>query len=703
MNLKDMSKEVHVERGSVNKAEHPIDELQDDMEVIKQDPWLKPFAKVIKQRFQAYREWLGKLDECEGGLNEFAKGYLRRGFQVLDNGIMYREWAPNAESASLVGDFNGWNVTTHPMRSNGFGVWEIFLEHEHDGQPQIPHGSRVKFTMICRDTGERIYRIPAWIRRVEQNIEVNPVYEAIFWNPIHTYTWKYERPWPRDTDLRIYEAHIGIASPEGRIASYDEFRENVLPRIVRLGYNTIQLMAIMEHAYYASFGYQVTSFFAISSRFGTPEALKRLIDEAHKHGILVLLDVIHSHASSNVADGLNQFDGTDHDYFHEGTRGRHELWGSRLFNYGNWEVLRFLLSNLRWYIEEYRFDGFRFDGVTSMLYRHHGIGVGFSGDYHEYFDDRADQEAIVYLILANTMLHSIYPEVITIAEDVSGFPGLCRPVNEGGLGFDYRLAMAIPDVWIEMLKHVSDEAWDMGHLVWTLTNRRHLEKTVAYCESHDQALVGDKTIAFWLMDKEMYTNMSHLSPLTPIIDRGLALHKLIRLITYGLGGEAYLNFMGNEFGHPEWLDFPRPENCSSFHYARRQFNLVDDPLLRYVCLRDFDKAMNQLEKRYRWLSSPQAYVSLKHESDKIIVFERGHLVWIFNFHPSKSFVGYRIGVPWSGIYRISLDSDRREFGGHDRVNPNGFYVSKADTWNDRDHQIQIYLPCRTVLVLSRDE
>ncbi|KAF9578170.1 alpha-1,4-glucan branching enzyme [Lunasporangiospora selenospora] len=548
--------------------------------------------------------------------------------------------------------------------------------------------------------GERIYRLPAWIERVTQDLNVSPTYEAVFWNPPVKYQWKNKAP-PKPTSLRVYEAHVGIATPEGRVGQFTEFTANVLPRIKKLGYNTIQLMAIMEHAYYASFGYQVTSFFAASSRYGTPEELMELIDTAHGLGITVLLDVVHSHACKNVLDGLNEFDGSSHQYFHDGAKGRHELWDSRLFNYGNYETMRFLLSNLRYYMEKYQFDGFRFDGVTSMMYLHHGIGYGFSGNYHEYFGDTVDLEAVVYLMLANEMIHTLYPNAITIAEDVSGMPTLCRPVSEGGVGFDYRLAMAIPDMWIKLLKEKSDDEWDLGSIVFTLTNRRYKEPTIAYCESHDQALVGDKTIAFWLMDKEMYTHMSRLSDLTPIIDRGLALHKMIRLITHGLGGEGYLNFIGNEFGHPEWLDFPRAGNGSSFHYARRQWNVLDDHLLRYQHLNEFDSAMNYAENEAGWLAAPQAYVSLKHEGDKVLVFDRAGAVFIFNFHPTKSFADYRIGVPASGEYRVLLNSDETRFGGHNRVSNDSRYFTTPEHWCNRDQFVQVYVPCRTVLVLVK--
>ncbi|GAA5923729.1 1,4-alpha-glucan branching enzyme [Sporobolomyces koalae] len=673
---------------------------QSKFAVIQEDEYLEPFESAIQKRNDKFDDWVAKINQHEGGFERFSRGYEKFGFIVdpTTNDISYREWAPNAETAHLVGDFNNWDRNANPLKKNDFGVFETVIP-AIKGQPAIEHNSKVKISMTIPG-GERIERLPAWSKRVVQDMKVSPLYDAVFWNPPTTYQFKNKRPAPPRA-TKIYEAHVGISSPEPKIGSYDEFTRDVLPRIKALGYNTIQLMAIMEHAYYASFGYQVTSFFAISSRYGTPEQLMHLIDTAHGMGITVLLDVVHSHASNNSLDGLNMFDGSEHQYFHAGPKGRHELWDSRLFNYGSHEVLRFLLSNLRFYMEVYQFDGFRFDGVTSMMYTHHGIGTGFSGGYHEYFGDNVDEEAVVYLMLANTMIHELYPNSITIAEDVSGMPALCRTVQEGGVGFDYRLSMAVPDMWIKLLKESkSDLSWDLGNICFTLTNRRYREKSICYAESHDQALVGDKTLAFWLMDKEMYTNMSDLTELTIVVDRGLALHKMIRLITHALGGEGYLNFEGNEFGHPEWLDFPRAGNNDSYNHARRQFNLIDDDLLRYKYLWRFDQSMNQLEDKYQWLSSPQAYISLKNESDKVCVFERGNLLFVFNFHPTDSFTDYRVGTDWAGKYRVVLSSDDKYFGGHDRIDKSVEHFTTPMEWNGRKNWLQLYVPSRTVQVLA---
>lgn len=669
--------------------------------LFKLDPYLKPHENEIRRRYGCFKTLYDKINEYEGGLVEFCRSYKHFGIHVTkDNGIRCLEWAPGAEAVYLRGDFNSWKRISYPFTKLDFGKWKLEIPPNPDGSCPIPHNSNIKLVILTR-SGKMEDRLSPWARYVVQPKD-SVVYDQRFWNPLpnERYVFKNKKPM-RPENLRVYECHVGVSTEEYGVGSYTYFSKNIIPRIKNQGYNAIQLMAVMEHAYYGSFGYQVTSFYAVSSRYGTPEELKELLDTAHEYGLYVLLDVVHSHASKNVLDGLNQFDGTNACYFHDGGRGEHCLWGSRLFDYSQWEVLRFLLSNLCWYMDEYQFDGFRFDGVTSMLYHHHGVGSGFSGDYNEYFGLGTDTESLTYLMMANFMLKMLYPESITIAEDVSGMPALCRPISEGGGGFDYRLGMAIPDKWIELLKEKQDEDWNIGDIVHTLTNRRWMEKTVAYAESHDQALVGDKTIAFWLMDKDMYDFMSVLSPMVPTIDRGIALHKIIRLLTHGLGGEAWLNFMGNEFGHPEWLDFPRVGNNESYHYARRQWHLVDDELLRYKFLNNFDRAMNLTEEKYHWLKSPGGYVSWKHEDDKVIVFERANLVFAFNFHSTKSFPDYKIGVDVPGKYKIVLDSDAEEFGGHKRLDPNTEFFTFSESYCGRKNSMMIYIPCRVGVVYAR--
>jgi 1,4-alpha-glucan branching enzyme len=577
------------------------------------------------------------------------------------------------------------------------GQWEVRLPRkEHEGR--FAHGSRVKVHVVTEKGGRD--RIPLYIRRAVQD-ERTKDFSGQVWLPPEPFRWTDGAfaP-PLDEPLLIYEAHVGMAQEREGIGTYREFADAVLPRIRDAGYNTVQLMAVQEHPYYGSFGYHVSNFFAASSRFGTPEDLKGLVDAAHGMGLRVLLDLVHSHAVKNLAEGINEFDGTEWQFFHAGPKGDHPAWDSKVFDYGKLEVVHFLLSNVRFWLEEYHFDGLRFDGVTSMLYHHRGLGEDFD-HYDKYFRAATDHDAVTYLQLASLLAREVRPRSWLVAEDMSGMPGLGRPVGEGGLGFDYRLGMGIPDYWIRLMKGVPDERWGMGEMWSTLTNRRASERTVAYAESHDQALVGDKTLAFWLMDADMYWSMRE-SDQSVRIDRGIALHKLIRLATLALGGEGWLSFMGNEFGHPEWVDFPREGNGWSYKYARRQWSLADRPDLRYRRLAAFDRAMVELARESRLLASGPARQLNVDESNHVLAFERGGLVFVLGFDPSRSLPHYRLGVPGGpGEWRVALDSDAPQFGGHGRVDDAVLVPSQGSPSHGQPRSVELYLPTRTGLVIRR--
>ncbi len=667
----------------------------DGTALIAQDPWLEPFATALRLRYSRLRQKLQDIESVFDSLDAFSQGHRYFGFNRGKSdgrpGLWYREWAPGAHGLFLIGDFNQWDRQAHPLERDEFGTWHLFLP---DGDPQPTHESRVKVHVTSPSGG--MDRIPAYITRAIYERGTN-AYTGQFWEPNEPYTWRFDFPKLAGCP-RIYEAHVGMALEAERVGTYREFADLVIPRIRKAGYNVVQLMAIQEHPYYASFGYHVSNFFAASSRFGTPEDLKYLIDCAHGAGLRVFIDLVHSHAVKNVLDGLNQFDGTGHHYFHEGSRGDHDAWDSKLFDYDKTEVLRFLLSNVRYWLEEYRFDGIRFDGITSMMYLHHGLGKDFT-NYGDYFNHEIDEPAVTYLQLANTVAHDVRDDVITVAEDVSGMPGLARPVPEGGLGFDYRLAMGVPDYWIKILKEQKDEDWHMGQLFHTLVNRRNGEKHVAYAESHDQALVGDKTIAFRLMDADMYWLMSKTGDKNIIIDRGMALHKMIRLATFAIGGEAYLNFMGNEFGHPEWIDFPRAGNNDSYKHARRQWSLRDSPILRYRDLATFDEAMQKIDVDHGLLSAWPTDLIQIHEDLKLMIFHRGPLVFAFNWHATHSVADLRFGVPESRNYKLILNTDALWFGGQNHVNAGQVYMCQPIPWDHRHQSIQIYLPARTAQVM----
>lgn len=658
--------------------------------ILEIDPYLEPFENDIDLRTKLYHSKKKALLGNYKKLKSFANGHKYFGFHRTRTGWVYREWAPAADAMYLTGDFNGWSIESCHMTRLENGVFEVHLK----GKDALKPGQKVQAIVI--NSGQILRRIPLYATRVVQD-PVTYLWCAEIEDVNDSFPWTDSGFLPENTPF-IYECHIGMAQEKGEVGSYKEFTENILPRIKDLGYNTIQIMAIMEHPYYGSFGYQVSNFFAASSRYGNSRDLKELINTAHQMGIAVLLDVVHSHAVKNTNEGLNEFDGTVYQFFHEGNKGEHSAWGTKLFNYGKNEVLHFLLSNLKYWMEAFHFDGFRFDGVTSMLYHDHGLESAFT-NYDMYFSMNTDTEAVTYLQLANELIHEINPHAITIAEDMSGMPGMCIPVKDGGIGFDYRLSMGVPDLWIKTIKECTDDQWDIGKLWYELNSRRPKEKNIGYCESHDQALVGDKTIMFRLCDAEMYTGMNKFGS-NPVIDRGVALHKMIRLVTASLAGEGYLNFMGNEFGHPEWIDFPREGNGWSYHYCRRQWSLVDNPDLRYRELYNFDKAMIKLLKENDLLNL-SAVNRWLHQDDKILIFTKGDFVFIFNLHPSKSFDGYFVPVGEEGEYRVVLSSDDSDFGGYSRVDNSVHY----NTFTTPANWIgfKCYLPHRTAIVLKKQE
>ena len=657
------------------------------LKLVEEDKLLKPFAGIIEKRHQQVLAMEREFTYRTTRLSDSCNSYLYYGLHRTNEGWVFREWAPNATAIYLLGEFNDWRK--HPdyaLTKVGDGNWEIKL-------PLGALAHEMLYRLLVEWNGGSGERLPSHVRRVIQD-EYTKIYSAQVWDPLNPYQMRHERPKRTDYPL-IYEAHIGMSTEHRRVSTFTEFRLFVLPRIVDLGYNTIQLMAVQEHSYYGSFGYQVANFFAVSSRFGTPDELKALIDAAHSMGIRVIMDIVHSHAVNNEEEGLSRFDGSYDQYFYPGERGYHPLWGSRCFDYGKHEVLNFLLSNCKYWLEEFRFDGYRFDGITSMLYWDHGINKDFT-EYSLYYDGNQDESAITYLALANRVIHQVDPEAITIAEDMSGMPGVASPLEYGGMGFDYRMNMGTPDYWIKLLKEKRDEEWHVGDLFYELTNKREEEHTISYAESHDQALVGDKTIFFRLVDKAIYTSMSVFDK-SVIIDRGMSLHKMIRLVTIGTAADGYLNFMGNEWGHPEWIDFPREGNGWSYDHARRLWSLVDDENLRFRFLNVFDKSMIQMVNDtcvFHWRPEPL----VRDNERQVLIFTRGDYLFVFNFNPEKSFPDYVFDAP-SGKYTMILNTDNRNFDGLGRIDEKiehfTRYVSPGRG------QLSLYIPARTGFVLKR--
>jgi len=654
-------------------------------ELVKCDPYLKPYTDALRHR-QEYAV-LRELSFTDGkkSLSDIANGHLYYGLHKTQNGWVFREKAPNAKALYLYGDFSRWQIKEEfSLHSLGNGDWEIELPSYC-----LKHTMLYKIWMVWQHGADD--RLPAYATRVVQD-EKTKIYCAQVWDPPTTYSWKYKAP-AKPAHPLIYEVHVGMSSEEEKISSYWEFKETVLPRIKQLGYNTIQMMAVQEHPYYGSFGYQVANFFAPSSRFGTPEELKELIDAAHHNGIAVILDVVHSHSVSNEKEGIGVFDGNDHLYFHTGEKGRHSVWNSRCFDYGKDVTVAFLLSNLKYWLQEFHFDGFRFDGVTSMCYWNHGLGVDFV-NYSQYFDGNVDEDAVSYLTMANKLIKDINPQALSVAEDVSGMPGMAFPVEKGGIGFDFRMSMGIADFWMKTVKESPDEKWNVSEIYFRMTDKRTEEQTISYVECHDQAMVGDKTLIFRLIDKEMYYQMS-VEAKNLMVDRGIALHKMIRLVTLTLASGGYLTFMGNEFGHPEWIDFPREGNGWSFSHARRQWSLADNQNLKYYGLNLFDRDMIHLVTKHDLLRTPPENL-WHHEYDQVLAYMRGNCLFVYSFNPVKSFQDYEISCP-AGRYKMVLNSDAACYNGFDNVDSGMTYETYQ---RENQARMKLYIPSRTCFVLQ---
>lgn len=642
------------------------------------DPWLEPYTDKLKARSWHVIENSRRILAGKSA-TEFALGHLYFGLHHTESGWVLREWLPNAVKVVLVGDCSEWQDKEQFEFVRDGDNWLLELPDE-----ALAHGDNYKLHVYW-DGGDD-YRLPAYARYVTQDLDTK-IFTAQVWAPKHEFGWTDQgfKP-PVDVPL-IYEAHVGMSSEDGVVASYKYFTRHVLPRIKKAGYNTVQLMAIAEHPYYGSFGYHVSNYFAPSSRFGTPDEFKALINTAHSMGLRVIMDIVHSHSVKNEAEGLSRQDGTYNQYFHEGERGHHAQWDSRTFDYGKPEVAHFLLSNCRYWIDEFHVDGYRFDGVTSMLYHSHGLEKSFTS-YEDYFGGDVDLDALTYLTLANAVLHGVKPQAITIAEDMSAMPGLATSLESGGVGFDYRLSMGVPDIWIKTLKHKKDEDWDLAGLFYEVTSRRPEEQVISYTESHDQALVGDKTLISRLAGKEIYDHML-VNDESLAIDRAMSLHKMIRLLTATAHGGGYLNFMGNEYGHPEWIDFPRAGNDWSYTYARRQWSLADDKKLKYSQLGAFDKEMVSI---LRTIHGDVEYTYV-HQDDHVLSYVRGDKLFVYNFSPAESYTDYALPAPASE-YRVVLSTDEAVFGGHGRVDTKLSYQTT-------DGHVKVYLPARTAFVFEK--
>lgn len=662
-----------------------------------QDSELMDYADFFARRRDLFLHETARIRAAWGNLAAYAGLHLDLGMRNVtgEDGRPYRrlrEWMPAANSLYLTTNRTDFarRYEYRFKRTDDPNVWELFVPLE-----ELPHGTYYELHVASSRTKGHVKRVPAFAVWVEQNRDNEDEWCARVWDPPEPHRFLYPRP-ARAAFPRIYEAHVGIARPllgkkPKQYGTYEYFARKVLPRIAEGGYTAVQLMGIAEHPLYKSFGYQVSSYFAPSSRFGTPDEFKTLVDEAHRLGLAVYLDITHSHSCPNTEQGLARYDTTNY-FFHK----KKTQWATLSFDYGLEATRRFLLSNCRWWMEEFKVDGFRFDAVGNMIYTDHGLGDDFSHVGRCFYGaggtSRLDENGVLYLSLANTLVHELAPEAFTVAEEFSGAPGMSCAPEQGGLGFDRRFAMGIPDYWAKFIRG-EGSGTSMGMLWHEMTNRRWYDKTVSYTECHDQCINGDDAFIWRLIGDDMYEHMSMFSNSWKN-SRGVALHKLMRFVTLATAGQGWLNFMGNEFGHPEWIDDEA--------YAHRQWHLAETGHLKYSKLDAFDRAMLGLVREHGGDFKKSPHFRFIHEEDRLLAFERGRLLFVFNFHETRPQSALNLMVT-PGKYTEILSSDELAYAGYGNLSVKraaGGHFSDPSS-GATEQRITLYLPPLTALALLR--
>lgn len=666
-----------------------------------EDPALEPYRQFLLRRNRSFTAEMERITGHFGSLRAYADLHKNLGVHLVKNAQgnlvwRLREYMPQAEAVWLTTErLNFQRHASYRYQPRGNGIFELVLP-----QDALAHGVymelRVQAKGVLSGEGSQALpfrRVPAFAQWVEQDKTVPAQWCARLWAPQQAYRFRHRRP-AAQSFPRIYEAHVGMAQPAlehhgESVGTYEDFTRRILPRIKADGYTAVQLMGILEHPLYRSFGYQVSSYFAPSSRYGTPDQFKELVDEAHALGLAVILDITHGHACPNTEQGLARYDGSRY-FFSE----KYNQWGTPSFDYSLEMTRRFLLSNCRYWLEEFRVDGFRFDAVGNMLYHDHGVDDDFSHVgrcfYGKDGEPREDVDGELYLCLANALCHELHHGAVTIAEEFSGMPGLTSAPAEGGLGFDYRFAMGIPDYWAKCI----EAQRDMGSLWYEMTNHRPYDRTISYVECHDQCINGDDAMIWRMLGDGMYQYMSVFTD-NWNISRGLAFYRLMRLITFATADAGYLNFMGNEFGHPEWLD---AEN-----YAHRQWHLAEREDLKYAGLAAWDKAqMIGLAARYPEDFRQAPLFRFIHEQDRLLAFERGSLLFAFNFHELNARQDMTFAVT-PGKYVELLSSDELHFAGHGNLEvkkpPLEHFTRPLPQRFEQD--VSLYLPPLVAQVLGR--
>jgi 1,4-alpha-glucan branching enzyme len=585
------------------------------------------------------------------------------------NGTYFAVWAPNARQVFVIGDFNGWNKTSHPLRSRGnSGIWEGFI-------PGIGQGSIYKYYIVSQYRNYRVEKADPFAFFSETPPKTASIVCDL------SYTWG-DQDWAGkrrgrnalDAPISIYEVHLGswrrVPEEGNRYLTYRELAPRLAEHVKKMGFTHVEFLPVMEHPFYGSWGYQTTGYFAPTSRYGTPQDFKYLIDYLHQHNIGVILDWVPSHFP-NDEHGLAYFDGT-HLYEHEDPRqGIHPDWNSFIFNYGRDEVCSFLLSSALFWLDKYHIDGLRVDAVASMLYLDYGRKQGewipnkYGG--HE------NLEAIDFLRRFNQIVYQEYPDVQTVAEESTAWPMVSRPTDIGGLGFGLK--------------------WDMG---WMHDTLEYMCKNPIYRKYHQNNLTFRMIYAFFenfilpLSHDEVVHGKGSLLGKMPGDDwQKFANLRLFFGYMYAQPGKKLL-FMGGEFG--QWQEW-RHEESLEWH------------LLEYLPHYGLQRWVSDLNRLYR--SQPALYqVDFEHggfewvdcsdfEQSVVSLIRKGHtaedmLLAVCNFTPVTHFK-YSIGVPQSGFWRELLNSDATEYGGSGQGNMGGVEATPTPL-HGRPYSITFVLP-----------
>ena len=583
-------------------------------------------------------------------------------------GVYFAVWAPNAQRVSVVGDFNGWDGRVNPMRKLiGSGVWELFL-------PGIKQGAHYKFEIRAQTGALLLKSDPFAFFNQHGKSTASLVYdlERYGWNDGGWMESRRTRNWP-SSPISIYEVHLGSwrrkAEEGNRHLSYLELAETLLPYVLEMGYTHIELLPVAEHPFEGSWGYQVTNYYAPTSRFGTPDEFRHFIDKCHQVGIGVILDWVPAHFPKD-AHALAEFDGT-HLYEHMDPRqGEQQDWGTLIFNFGRNEVRNFLIGNALFWLDKYHIDGLRVDAVASMLYLDYSRKPGQW--IPNVYGGRENLDAIYFLKRFNEVCYERFPGIMTIAEESTAWPGVSRPTYLGGLGFGFKWNMG----WMhDFLEYMSLDSifrrYHHGNITFSLLYA--FQENFILVLSHDEVVYGKRSLLSKMPGDE-WQKFANL--------------RMFLAWMYGHPGKKLL-FMGSEFG--QWNEWN--------HDTSLDWQLVSlpphDGLRRLVQHLNYiyksEPALWQLDDTYEGFD----WIDLHDADNSVVSFLRksreGDVVaFVVNATPMVRY-DYRLGVPESGFYREFINTDAETYGGSNVGNFGGIQTQDVP-WMGREHSILIHLP-----------